>query len=65
MFGVLVLAAVAISASPRRIEPTAAKLVGAGLLSGVMGKRYSLEQANEALADVEALKVTKAIIAPD
>ncbi len=37
MFGVLVLAAVAISASPRRIEPTAAKLVGAGLLSGVMG----------------------------
>jgi L-iditol 2-dehydrogenase len=31
----------------------------------VIGKRYSLEQANEALADVEALKVTKAIIAPD
>ncbi len=37
MFGVLVLAAVAISASPLRIQPTASKLLGAGLLSGVMG----------------------------
>ena len=37
MFGVLVLAAVAISASPLRMQPTASKLLGAGLLSGVMG----------------------------
>jgi len=37
MFGVLVLAAVAISASPLRIQPTAPKLLGAGLLSGIMG----------------------------
>ena len=30
----------------------------------VIGGRYGLEQANEALADVEALRVTKAIIDP-
>ncbi|HSG81719.1 MAG TPA: zinc-binding dehydrogenase [Gemmatimonadota bacterium] len=30
----------------------------------VIGKRYTLEQANAALADVENLRVTKAIIAP-
>jgi L-iditol 2-dehydrogenase len=30
----------------------------------VIGKRYSLEQANDALADVENLRVTKAIITP-
>lgn len=32
--------------------------------SRVIGGRYSLEEANAALADVEALKVTKAIITP-
>ena len=31
----------------------------------VIGGRYSLEQANEALEDVASLKVTKAIIAPN
>jgi hypothetical protein len=30
----------------------------------VIGGRYGLEAAGEALADVEALRVTKAIIAP-
>ncbi|MHC4108291.1 MAG: zinc-binding dehydrogenase [Planctomycetota bacterium] len=32
--------------------------------SRVIGRRYSLEEAGQALADVEALEVTKAIIAP-
>ena len=32
--------------------------------AAVIGKRYRLEQANEALDDVEALRVTKAIIVP-
>lgn len=30
----------------------------------VIGRRYALEEAGEALADVEALRVTKAVIAP-
>jgi len=30
----------------------------------VIGARYRLEEANQALADVAALKVTKAIIEP-
>ncbi len=33
-------------------------------LQRIIGKRYSLEEANEALADVEALRVTKALITP-
>ena len=33
-------------------------------LQNIVGKRYSLEEANEALADVEALTVTKALITP-
>ena len=33
-------------------------------LQNIIGKRYSLEEANEALADVEALNVTKALITP-
>jgi L-iditol 2-dehydrogenase len=33
-------------------------------LQNIVGKSYSLEQANEALADVEALRVTKALITP-
>jgi threonine dehydrogenase-like Zn-dependent dehydrogenase len=33
-------------------------------LQNIVGKTYSLEQANEALADVEALRVTKALITP-
>ncbi len=32
--------------------------------AGIIGVRYGLEQAGDALADVEALKVTKAIIDP-
>ena len=32
--------------------------------SNVIGARYGLEEANQALADVAALKVTKAIIEP-
>jgi len=33
-------------------------------LQNIVGKTYTLEQANEALADVEALRVTKALITP-
>jgi hypothetical protein len=33
-------------------------------LQNIVGKRYSLEEANEALSDVEALRVTKALITP-
>ena len=33
-------------------------------LQTIAGRRYSLEEANEALADVEAQRVTKAIIVP-
>jgi D-arabinose 1-dehydrogenase-like Zn-dependent alcohol dehydrogenase len=33
-------------------------------LQNIVGKTYSLEEANEALADVEALRVTKALITP-
>ena len=33
-------------------------------LQNIVGKRYALEEANEALADVEALRVTKALITP-
>lgn len=31
----------------------------------VIGRRYGLEQSNEALADVESLRVTKAVITPN
>jgi hypothetical protein len=34
------------------------------LLSRVIGGRYPLDQANRALADVEAMRITKAIIEP-
>jgi len=33
-------------------------------LQDIIGKRYGLEEANEALADVEGLRVTKALITP-
>jgi hypothetical protein len=33
-------------------------------LQDIIGKRYGLEEANEALADVEELRVTKALITP-
>ncbi|MGD8361763.1 MAG: zinc-binding dehydrogenase [Gemmatimonadota bacterium] len=33
-------------------------------LQDIVGGRYSLEEANQALADVEALRVTKALITP-
>jgi L-iditol 2-dehydrogenase len=33
-------------------------------LQNIVGKRYSLDEANEALADVEHLRVTKALITP-
>jgi len=33
-------------------------------LQRIIGKRYSLEEADQALADVEALRVTKALITP-
>lgn len=33
-------------------------------LQRIIGKRYALDEANEALADVEALRVTKALITP-
>ncbi|UCF20802.1 MAG: zinc-binding dehydrogenase [Gemmatimonadota bacterium] len=32
--------------------------------AGVIGRRYTLEEANQALADVEELRVTKAVITP-
>ena len=32
--------------------------------ASVIGARYSLDEADQALADVEALKVTKALITP-
>ena len=32
--------------------------------AAVIGRRYRLEEANQALDDVEALRVTKAIIVP-
>jgi L-iditol 2-dehydrogenase len=34
-------------------------------LQNIIGRRYVLGQANEALADVEALRVTKALITPE
>jgi L-iditol 2-dehydrogenase len=33
-------------------------------LQNIVGKKYSLEEANQALADVEGLRVTKALITP-
>jgi len=33
-------------------------------LQNIVGKKYSLDEANEALADVEHLRVTKALITP-
>lgn len=33
-------------------------------LDRIIGRRYGLSEANEALADVEALRVTKALITP-
>jgi hypothetical protein len=33
-------------------------------MSAIIGGRYPLDQANRALADVEAMRITKAIIEP-
>ena len=33
-------------------------------MASIIGGRYSLEQADRALADIEAMRITKAIIEP-
>ena len=48
----------------RRALDTLVRYRGRMPFASVIGRRYRLEEANQALDDVEALRVTKAVIAP-